>query len=92
MAKDKRYGTVKKLIESGYIESFAGVLDNIPKTNVARDLGMHHQTFAKLIKSPEKFAFKDAIRIASLIDVDDMTIINLIYKQYVIEKKPKRKK
>jgi hypothetical protein len=92
MAKDKRYGTVKKLIESGYIDSFSGILETIPKTNVARDLGMHHQTFDKLLKSPDRFAFKDAIRIASLIEVEDMKIINLIYNQYVIDKKPKRKK
>lgn len=91
MAKDKRYATVKNLIEGGYINSLPGILDTIKKTNVARDLGMHHQTFDKLLKSPERFAFKDAIRIASLIGVEDMVIIEMIYK-YAMEKKNKRKK
>ena len=91
MAKDKRYNTVKNLIESGYIKSFSGILENIPKTIVAHDLGMHHQTFEKLIHYPERIAFKDAFRIASLIGVEDMVIINLIY-QYVLDKKLKRKK
>lgn len=91
MPKDKRYAAVKKLIESGYIKGFLEILETIPKTNVARDLGMHHQTFAKLLKSPERFAFKDAIRIASLIEVEDMVIIQMIY-QYAMDKKHKRKK
>jgi plasmid maintenance system antidote protein VapI len=91
MAKDKRYATVKNLIEGGYINSFPGILETIKKTNVARDLGMHHQTFDKLLKSPERFAFKDAIRIASLIGVEDMVIIEMIYK-YAMDKKNKRKK
>lgn len=91
MPKDKRYAAVKKLIESGYIKGFLDILETIPKTNIARDLGMHHQTFAKLLKSPERFAFKDVIRIASLIEVDDMVIIEMIY-QYAMDKKNKRRK
>ena len=91
MAKDKRYNTVKNLITAGYIKSFSEILDTVPKTVVAHDLGMHHQTFAKLIKYPERFNFKDAIRIASLIEVDDRHIIDLIYNQYSIDKKRKRK-
>jgi hypothetical protein len=92
MAKDKRYNTVKNLITGGYIKSFSEILDTIPKTVVAHDLGMHHQTFDKLIKNPERFTFKDAYRIASLIDVDQLVIINLIHNQCGIEKKIKRKK
>jgi hypothetical protein len=91
MAKDKRYNTVKNLITAGYIKSFSEILDTVPKTVVAHDLGMHHQTFTKLIKSPERFNFKDAIRIASLIEVDDKHIIDLIYNQYAIDKKRRKK-
>lgn len=91
MAKDKRYNTVKNLITAGYIQSFSEILDTVPKTVVAHDLGMHHQTFDKLIKCPERFIFKDAFRIASLIEVEELQIINLIYNQYTIDKKRKRK-
>jgi plasmid maintenance system antidote protein VapI len=92
MAKDKRYNTVKKLITAGFIKSFSEILDTVPKTVIAQDLGMHHQTFGKLIKYPEKFTFKDAFRIASLIEVEEQTIMNLIYEQYNIGIKVKRKK
>jgi hypothetical protein len=92
MPKDKRYNTVKNLITGGYIKSLSEILDTVPKTVVARDLGMHHQTFDKLIKYPERFTYKDTFRIASLIEVDELVIINLIYNQCVIERKIKRKK
>lgn len=92
MAKDKRYNTVKKLISAGFIKSFSEILDTVPKTVIAQDLGMHHQTFGKLIKNPDKFTFKDAFRIASLIEVEEQIIMNLIYEQYVIGIKVKRKK
>jgi hypothetical protein len=87
MAKDKRYGTVKNLIAGGYIKSFSEIWDTLPKTVVARDLKMHHQTFSKLVNSPEKIRFEEAIEIASLIEIDGMRIINLIYTQIDPNKK-----
>ena len=92
MPKDKRYNIVKNLITGGFIKNFSGILDTIPKTVVTRDLGMHHQTFAKLIKSPDRLSFKDAFRIASFIEIDEQEIMKLIYNECVVEKKVKRKK
>jgi hypothetical protein len=91
MAKDKRYKTVRNLITAGYVKSFPEILDTIPKTVIANDLKMHHQTFTKLIKYPDRFTFKDAFRIASLIEVDEFTIVNLIYTQCTTAKSFKRK-
>jgi len=90
MAKDKRYETVKKLIAGGHITCFSEILETVPKTIVAHDLRMHHQTFDKLLTYPEKFNLEDAISIASLIEVEDMEIIKLIYSQYIIEKKKRK--
>jgi hypothetical protein len=90
MAKDKRYATVKNLITGGYIKSFSEIWDTLPKTVVARDLKKHHQTFSKLINSPEKIKFEEAIEIASLIEIDGIQIINLIYTQIDPDKKTKK--
>ena len=89
MAKDKRYATVKNLITGGYIKSFSEIWDTLPKTIVARDLKKHHQTFSKLISSPEKIRFEEAIEIASLIEIEGIHIINLIYSQIDPGKKNK---
>lgn len=92
MTKDKRYKTVNNLISGGYIKTFRDILDTIPKSTIARDLGMHHQTFSKLLDHPDHFTFKDAFRIASLIGVDDKVIVDLIYSQCEVDKKTKRKR
>ena len=91
MVKDKRYNTVKKLILANALGSFSEMLDTLPKTTLARDLGMHHQTFSKLIANPAKFTFEDAFRIANLIEVDQMAIVNLIAKQCLVDNRVKRK-
>lgn len=92
MSKDNRYIAIKNLIASGFIIRLVQIVDIIPKTTIARDLGMHHQTFEKLIKDPEKFTFEQAFFIASLIEVDSKVIIDLIYRQYTENKKNKVKK
>jgi NADH:ubiquinone oxidoreductase subunit D len=89
MAKDKRYKTIKTLIATGHVVRFMQILelDVVPKTIIARDLGMHHQTFEKLLKDPERFTYKQAFRIASLIEVDAKVMVDLIYAQCIENKK-----
>ena len=91
MTKDKRYATVKKLISGGYIKTFNEVLDTIPKTALALDMKIGPARFNKLIDNPESFTLKDIFKIASLIEVDDKIIIDLIYNQYLADKKSKKK-
>lgn len=92
MSKDKRYGTVKNLISGGFIKTFREITDTLPKTVLAKDLGMHHQTLSKLLDNPEGFTFKDAFRIAALLGVDDKTVIDLVYNQCEADKKVKKKR
>src|SRR5581483_4577552 len=86
MAKDKRYRTIKNLITAGHITRFMQILEYVPKTVMAKDLGMHHQTFEKLLKDPEKFTFKQSFWIASLIEVEVKVIIDLTYAQCIENK------
>ncbi|WP_133992191.1 hypothetical protein [Dinghuibacter silviterrae] len=92
MPKDKRYVTVKNLISGGYIKTFREITETLPKSTLAKDLGMHHQTFSRLLAHPEEFTYKDTFRIAALIETDDLTIIRLVYEQYEADKKNKKKK
>ena len=91
MPKDKRYNTVKNLITGGFITRFSEILDTIPKSTITRDLGMHHDTFEKVIESPDRLTITDAFRIASFIEVDEMKLMELIHNEWK-EKKVKRKK
>ncbi|MFL5745954.1 MAG: hypothetical protein ACJ751_14875 [Niastella sp.] len=91
MAKDPRYSTVYKLITSGQLNSLAEMLVIVPKTVLARDLGMHHITLNKLLVHPGKFKLEDIYEIASLVGVENKVMLQLFYNE-TGEKKAKRKK
>ncbi|MBN9385632.1 MAG: hypothetical protein J0H74_33065 [Chitinophagaceae bacterium] len=92
MVRDRRYKNVKNLISGGYVTSFREIFDIIPKTVVARDLGMNNNRFSELMANVEKFVLKDLFLIASFIDIDEKTLINLILQQHQLDKKIKKKK
>ena len=94
MARDERYKNVKNLIETGRITALREIFSYkaIPKTVVAKDLGMHHVTFNKLLSVPQRFTFEDAFHLATLLDTDKKNIMNLIYNQCEEDRKKARKK
>jgi len=86
MVKDKRYLTVKNLISGGYIKSFHEIFDTIPKSVVYKDLGMNSTRFKDLLDNVDHFILKDIFRIATLIEIDKKTFLDLIYAQYILDK------
>jgi len=91
MAKDKRYNTVKNLITGGFLKTFIEIFDIIPKSVVAQDLGFNSVRMNNLMNNVDRFILKDIIKLASLIEVDAMEILKLIYNQYVIDKNKRKK-
>ena len=90
MVKDRRYRTVKNLISGGHIKSFREIFDTLPKSVVARDLGMNNTRFTRLMNNVDLFLVKDILRLASLLEIDDMVLINLVHQQYKGDKKVKK--
>jgi hypothetical protein len=78
MEKDRRYSVVKKLIGSGNVNTLKDIFDVLPKTTLARDLGMHHITLNKLLADPEKFTYADTKKIAQLIEVETNAIFQIM--------------
>lgn len=89
-AKDRRYGTAKKLFDTDSINSLAEILDIIPATVLVNDTGINYVRLLSKFKDPSKFVVKDIIAIAALIEVDSRKFYNLIATE--TEKKPVRKK
>jgi hypothetical protein len=90
--KDKRYNTVGKLIRSNEITKFEEIMDTIPKTRLAIDLGINPARFNRLINNVHLFPLQYIYDIAKLLDVDFMRVVLLIHTQITGEEKPKRKK
>ena len=82
MAKDRRYITVKNLIESGYIKSFMEIFDTLPKSVVARDLGMNNRRFTRLMNNVGQFSIIDLLIFASLLEVDKIVFLKLVLQQH----------
>ena len=78
MVQDKRYSTVKYLIDSGYITSFSQIFESIPMSVVANDTGSNYVRFKRLAENPTRFRLKDLVILAKLIGIPEMKIISLI--------------
>jgi hypothetical protein len=92
MAKDRRYTTIKNLITGGYISSFREIFDTLPKSVVARDLGLNNVRFSRLIENVEKFVLKDLFQLAGLLEIEEMVLLNLVLRQHMAKKKTRIKK
>jgi hypothetical protein len=90
MGKDKRYTTVKNLISGGFINSFQDIFETIPKSVVARDLGMNNVRISKLMNNVDGFVFKDIFRLAALLEVDKKILTILVCDQFDKSKKGKK--
>jgi hypothetical protein len=90
MGKDRRYNTVKLLIEAGHITEFSHIFDHIPKSVVANDLGTNYNRLARLIMHTEHFTLEELVTLSNFFDVDSKTIVDLAFNQ-LIRKRVKRK-
>jgi hypothetical protein len=92
MAKDKRYNTVKNLILGGYIKTFAEIFDTLPKSVLAKDLNFNSVRINKSIDDVGSIYARDLFRIAALLEVPEIKIMELVCNQHAAEKKTRRKK
>ena len=91
MAKDRRYVTVKNLITGGYIKSFREIFETIPKSVVARDLGMNNARFTKLMNNVGSFKLEELFRLSAFLEIEGTIILNLTLQQFEIDRKTKKK-
>ena len=90
MVKDRRYSTVKKLLVSDQLNSFPEIFDIVPKSVVARDLGMNNMRFSRLMNDLGRFTLEELHRLADLIEIDGDIVVMLANKQFMANKKRKR--
>ena len=90
MGKDRRYNTVKLLIEAGHIIEFSELFDHIPRSVVANDLGTNYNRLARLITHTEHFTLEELVTLSNFFDVDSKTMVDLAFNQ-MIRKKVKKK-
>jgi hypothetical protein len=89
--KDRRYATIQKLISGNLLGSFREIFDTLPKSVVAKDLGIDLVRFTGMMNDVERFSIRNLFRLAALLEVDPKKILDLIYTQYIADQKGKKK-
>ena len=79
--KDKRYSTIKVLVETKNIKQLSDIFDTLPKTVLAKDMGMNYGRFLRKTKELELFSLKEIYSIADLINVDRGLLLDVIHEQ-----------
>lgn len=90
MVKDKRYKTVKLLIESQAIGLFSEIFDHIPVTTIAKFLGTNHPSLTKYINDPRLLQVGKVLQLAGYFEVDERLMLDLVHKQIVENRNKKR--
>lgn len=92
MTKDKRYIAVKSLIETGRIKGFREIFEYIPMKVVYKDLGVNYNRFKKLIEAPDLFTLRELVTLSVFFEMESRMFIELVFSQYELDRKGKRKK
>ena len=81
MVKDKRYKTVKILIETGNVTTFAAIFEHIPKTTVADELGIHFNRMSRMIENVNDIKVNDIFLFSGYFEIDAKVMFELVYNQ-----------
>jgi hypothetical protein len=79
--KDKRFELIKIMISAGRIQKLEDIFNYIPKTVVAKSIGISNSRFNKLIKHVGGFALRDLYILADLTEIDPLELFDLIHAQ-----------
>jgi hypothetical protein len=84
--KDKRFSIAAKLIRTNEIKTFSEIIDIVPKTVVAKELGINPERFNRLLATIDLFVIKDLVKLAEVLEVDTIAVLHLVDNEL-----PKRK-
>jgi len=79
--KDKRYNTIKVLIETNNIKQLSDVFETLPRTVLAKDIGINYGRFLRKTADLELFDLKEIYRIADFIGVERKSVLDIIHAQ-----------
>jgi hypothetical protein len=86
--QSNRARTVKLLVDNGEIQSFWQIYETIPKSNVAKALGIHFSRMQTMIRYVNRIRVQDIFLLSRYFDMDSDTMWQLIKNQYVTGSKP----
>jgi hypothetical protein len=89
--KDKRFTLAGKLIRTNEIKTLSGIIDLVPKTVVAKELGIKPERFNKVLDNIELFVVKDLVKLADSLEIELKAVLNVLDNELASKRKTKRK-
>jgi len=89
MAVDEKFKVAKELIESGNLKTFRDIFLYVPKTEIAKRLGINYTRFLNLVQNPKRLRYEETYSIANILQVQAKTISDLVHKQIDFKKPDK---
>lgn len=87
MGKDERFREVRWLIWNNYVTTFREIFLYTPVASIADPLNIQYDRLVDMIDWPEKYQFIEFIRISELLQISVRKIIELVCKQFEVERK-----
>lgn len=92
MVKHTRTDIVKPLIDSGHIKELRQIFIYVPKTAVAKDLGISFNRFNGFLEKVHLMRLSDMYLLCTYFEIDPPKMFELINIQHNLTKKGTRKK
>ncbi|OQP52604.1 hypothetical protein A4H97_25105 [Niastella yeongjuensis] len=86
---DKRYESIKFMIETGHITEFRQIFNYMPKSPLGKYLHTNNPRITRLTSEVDDLTVQEIVSISSFFDVDYMKIIHLVFAQYIKDRKIK---
>jgi hypothetical protein len=86
---DKRYESIKFMIETGHITEFSQIFHYIPKSLLGKYLHTNNPRMTRLVTNVDDLTVHEIYRISKLFNVDFSKIIHIVFSQYLKNKKNK---
>ena len=89
MSDEKRYDSIKVMIETGHITEFREIFDYLPKSLVGKHLHTNNPRMTRLITDVSDLTVKEIVSLSMLFEVDYTKISQIIFTQYFKNNKKK---
>jgi hypothetical protein len=86
---DKRYDSIKIMIETGHITEFQQIFNYIPKSLLGKHLHTNNPRMTRLVSNVDDLTVQEIVSISTLFNVDYNKITHIVFAQYLKDKKIK---
>lgn len=84
---DKRYDSIKIMIETGHITEFQQIFNYIPKSLLGKHLHTNNPRMTRLVSNVDDLTVHEIVSISTLFKVDYNKITHIVFAQYLKDKK-----